>query len=258
MTAPLPQSLSRTVLIRATPETVFAFFTDSGRWARWWGAGSTIDPTPGGRVLIRYPNAVEAAGEVLAIDPPRRLVFTFGYLSGAPLPPGASRVTITLTPALEGTTLDLTHEFGDAAARDAHVQGWRYQLAVFANTVSDEVTAGAVTRVDAWFEAWTVADAAERRAALARIAAPDVSFRDRFSLVQGLDDLGPHIGAAQQFMPGIRLARTGPIRQCQGMLLVEWLATGPDGQRRGAGTNVFALGADGLIAAVTGFWQASA
>jgi uncharacterized protein YndB with AHSA1/START domain len=41
---PLPHSLTRTVVIRATPATVFRFFTDSSRWAQWWGAGSTRAP----------------------------------------------------------------------------------------------------------------------------------------------------------------------------------------------------------------------
>ena len=69
-------SLDRTIVIQAAPDIVFGFFTDSARWARWWGAGSTIDPRPGGKVLIRHPNAVEVSGEVLELDAPRRIVFT--------------------------------------------------------------------------------------------------------------------------------------------------------------------------------------
>src|SRR5262249_5445683 len=44
----LTHSLNRTVVIRAMPETVFRYFTDSARWAAWWGHGSTIDARPGG------------------------------------------------------------------------------------------------------------------------------------------------------------------------------------------------------------------
>ena len=51
----LPFHLERAVIVRATPEAVFRFFIDTEYWARWWGAGSTIDPRPGGRVCIRYP-----------------------------------------------------------------------------------------------------------------------------------------------------------------------------------------------------------
>ena len=96
MMTPLPHRLDRTVVIHASPETVFRFFTDSARWATWWGAGSTIDPRPGGKVYIRHPGAVEVLGEVLEIRPPERIAFTYGFASGKPMPPGASRVTIRL------------------------------------------------------------------------------------------------------------------------------------------------------------------
>lgn len=62
----LPHRLDRTIRIRADRDTVFRFFTDEGRWATWWGAGSSIDSRPGGRMLIRYPNGVEASGEVVS------------------------------------------------------------------------------------------------------------------------------------------------------------------------------------------------
>jgi hypothetical protein len=63
-----------------------------------------------------------------------------------------------------------------------------------------------------------------------------------------------HIGAAHRFMPGLRLAREGAPRHCQGTVLADWIATSPDGQPRGRGTNVFTLTPDGRIASVTGFW----
>jgi len=72
---PLPYQLERTVVIRATPETVFRFFTDSARWASWWGAGSTIDAQPGGKVYIRHPNGAETLGEVLSVRHSEQVVF---------------------------------------------------------------------------------------------------------------------------------------------------------------------------------------
>jgi len=55
-------------------------------------------------------------------------------------------------------------------------------------------------------------------------------------------------------MPGLRITRDGTPRHCQGTVLVDWTAAGPDGQPRGRGTNVFTLAPDGRIEAVTGFW----
>jgi uncharacterized protein YndB with AHSA1/START domain len=248
-----PHVLERTVVIQATRETVFEYFTDSARWAAWWGPGSTIDARPGGRVLIRYPNGVEVSGEVLDVLAPERIVFTYGYESGSPVAPGGSRVTIILKPHEAGTELHLSHEFAEASARDQHVQGWRYQLSVFANVVADEIHSDAANIVDGWFAAWSMVNDSERATTLARLAAPEVCFRDRFSSVDGLEDLAAHIAGSQRFMPDIRMQRRGEIRHCQGTVLADWIATGNDGVERMSGTNVFALGTDGRIQSVTGF-----
>lgn len=251
----LPFTLDRSITIRATPETVFRFFTDNKRWAAWWGPGSTIDPRPGGRLLIRYPGGVEASGEVLEISNPDRLVFTFGFASGTPMPPGSSRVTIRLADSGEGTRVTLTHELADETVRNEHIQGWRYQMSVFANAVADEVNAQAEQLVDEWLASWSIAAEGERKSALARIADPGVRFRDRFSTIDGLDDLIPHIGAAQRFMPGMRLERKGPVRHCQGMVLADWIGVSPDGQQRASGTNAFEMTAAGRVASVVGVWN---
>ena len=253
-TTALPHTLDRTITIGAPPATVFRYFTDNERWASWWGAGSTIDARPGGRVYIRYPGDVEASGEVVDIAPPDRIVFTYGFESGDPIPPGSSRVTIWLSPSSDGTRLTLVHELADAAVRDRHVQGWRYQLSLFVNVVADEVHRGAAEAIDSWFEAWAIVDATQRSAVLNAIAEPTVSFRDRFGATRGVDDLMPHITAAQRFMPGLTMKRDGDVRHCQGTVLANWTATGPDGQPRGKGTNVFEFNSVGKIKAVTGFW----
>ena len=251
---PLTHMLDRRVVIRARPETVFQYFTDPARWAAWWGAGSTIDARPGGRVFVRHPNAVEASGEVLEIDPPRRIVYTYGYAGGQPMPPGGSRVTITLEEDPAGTRLHLHHAFAESDARDHHVQGWRYQLAVFANVVADAVLGGAPGRVDAWFAAWSEPDAGRRGALLDAVTTSGIRFRDRFSLVAGRADLDPHLDAVHRFMPGSRLERAGEVRQCQGMALADWIARGPDGGERGRGTNVFEFDVEGRIDGVVGIW----
>jgi uncharacterized protein YndB with AHSA1/START domain len=251
----LPHRLERTIVIKARRETVFRFFTDGARWAAWWGAGSAIDARPGGPLLIRHPGGIEARGEVLEVVPPERIVFTYGYASGRPMPPGASRVTIRLEAERPGTRLVLVHEFAEAAARDEHVQGWRYQLSLFANVVLDERHAGAAGAVDGWFAAWSEPDEPAREELLRKIAAPGVEFRDRFSLVAGLDDLLPHLAARHRFMPGLRLRRVGEVRHCQGTALADWVAVAADGQERGRGTNVFLLDADGRIESATGLWS---
>jgi uncharacterized protein YndB with AHSA1/START domain len=249
----LDHHLERTVLIRARREAVFAYFTDSARFAAWWGAGSTVDGRPGGAIRIRYPNGATASGEMLEVRPPERVVFTYGYDDPAkPIPPGGSRVTVTLEETPEGTLLRLRHDLGDAATRDAHVQGWRYQLAVFANVAAGEAHAGAADAIDRFFAAWSEPDPARRASALAAVAVPDVTFRDAWSCTAGVEDLNAHLAAVQAHMAGTRLVRDGDVRQCQGTALAGWVARGPDGGEKARGTNVFDLAPDGRIARVVG------
>jgi uncharacterized protein YndB with AHSA1/START domain len=253
----LPLELHRTILIQAPRDLVFSYFTDSERWARWWGAGSTIDPRRGGAVQIVHPGGVRVAGEILEIDPPTRLVFTYGYTSGTPIPAGASVVTLQLADDRDGTRLDLSHAFAEehAQVRDEMVQGWRFQLSLFANLVANDLHATAAAAVDSWFAAWSEPDTAKREVLLNRVATEEIRFRDRYSLIDGLSDLRPHLAAVHKFMPGLRLEREGDVRHCQGTVLADWIVRATDGTERGRGTNVFAFGHHGRIESVTGFWN---
>jgi uncharacterized protein YndB with AHSA1/START domain len=250
----LTHRLDRQLVIRAHPETVFGFFTDSGRWAAWWGSGSEIDARPGGRMYIRHANGHEAVGEVVEVRTPERLVFTYGMPESQTSPPGSTRVTIVLQPHPQGTLLHLRHDFAEAALRDEHVQGWRFQLSLFANLVASTINTKAVDLVDRWCATWSNPDGAAREAELAAIASPDIRFMDRYSAIAGLDELRAHLAAVHRFMPGVRLERRGDVRHCQWHVLADWTASAADGTPRGSGTNLFEIDADGRIALVTGFW----
>lgn len=251
----LPLRYTRTIVIRARPATVFRYFTDLVRFASWWGPGSTIDPKPGGRVHIVYPGGTTAGGEVVAIDPERRVVFTYGYDKKSDdtavlIARGASLVTIEFAPHGDGTKLTLLHEVAEERVRDEHVAGWRYQLSLFANVVAREEHADVAVRVDTFFAAWTEADPVKRRAQLDVVATEEVGLRDAYATISGLDDLVEHITAVQKHMPGTALVRDGEPQQCQGTALVRWKAG------KAGGTNVFRLAANGRIADVAGFWNA--
>ena len=251
----LTHTLDRTVLIRADRDLVFRFFTDSARWAAWWGAGSSIEARTGGRVFIRYPDGTEASGEVVEVVAPERVVFTYGYATGTPIAAGASLVTIALDEEAGGTRVRLSHAFADPEVRDHHVQGWRYQLSLFANAVARQAHAGAEALVDRWFAAWSNSDADARRTAVEQTVSPAIAMRDPFSAVEGVRELIEHLVAVHRFMPGLTIARNGTVRQCQGMAIADWIATGAAAQEQGRGTNVFVLAPDGRIESVTGFWN---
>jgi len=255
MNHPLLHSLTRTILIAARRPTVFRYFTDSKRFADWWGEGSTIEGRKGGQVQIRYPNGVQASGEILEIVPPDRIVFTYGYASGTPIPAGSSRVSIFLKDHPEGTELTLIHDLPDAASRDAHIQGWRYQLALFSNVVSRDQQSNVQQLIDAYFDLWNTREAGVRLERMNQLFDPAIRFQDRYSCTSGLEDLAPHLAAVHQFMPGLTIARNGDVQECQGTAVSKWVVTRADGTEASRGLNVFSLTPEGKIVRIVGFWE---
>jgi uncharacterized protein YndB with AHSA1/START domain len=250
---PLEKTVERTILILAPRDTVFRYFTDPGRFAAWWGAGSTIEGRVGGRLQIRYPNGETASGEVLEIVPDEFIAFSYGYDSpGKPISPGGSRVTVALQSRRGGTLVTLRHEVSDTKTRDAHVAGWRHQMAVFSTVVAAEQHAGLAGTLDRWFGAWNARTPEERSAALDASVADDVEFRDAFGALFSREEVAAHLALVPIHMPGMTWKRAGEPRQCQGSGLVDWVAEGPDGAARARGTNVFTLAPDGRLARVTG------
>jgi len=115
--------------IKAAPATVFAFFTDPARWLEWQGVDATIEPRPGGQFRMNVRGDGYASGAFTEIDPPRRIVFTWGWeLPGNPVPPGSSTIEVELVPEGEVTLVRLTHRDLPPEACDVHRQGWEHYL----------------------------------------------------------------------------------------------------------------------------------
>jgi uncharacterized protein YndB with AHSA1/START domain len=111
--------------IAALPETVFGYFTDPGRYVQWMGSQAMLEPVPGGKYRVWIRDGVEAAGEFVEIDPPRRLVFTWGWTQDLAVPPGSTRVVVTLHPEDGGTRVILRHhDLPDQDQGAHHRKGW--------------------------------------------------------------------------------------------------------------------------------------
>ncbi len=121
-------SVTREVHIDASPETVFSFFTDPVKMARWKGAEVQAEPIPGGLYRLVVNAGAIATGSYVEIDPPRRVVFTWGWEGNELVPPGSSTVEITLTPDGDGTRVVL-HHFDLPVGEDVpHGEGWDHFL----------------------------------------------------------------------------------------------------------------------------------
>jgi uncharacterized protein YndB with AHSA1/START domain len=124
-------AIEREIAIAARPETVWEFFVDPEKACRWMGTSAELDPTPGGIYRVEVLPGNVARGVFVELDPPRRLVYTWGWEDGAgsPLAAGSTTIEIDLVPEGDGTTVHFTHRdlpTEDAAERHAH--GWGHYL----------------------------------------------------------------------------------------------------------------------------------
>lgn len=117
------------VRVAAPPETVFGYFTDPSRLVEWIGAEATLDPRPGGVCRIVVTDEAVMRGEFVEVDPPRRLVISWGWEQRLfDVPPASTRVEVTLTPEDGGTRLRLVHRRLPEGALAFHRVGWGHFL----------------------------------------------------------------------------------------------------------------------------------
>jgi uncharacterized protein YndB with AHSA1/START domain len=126
-------TVERQISIAASPETVWEFLVDPDKATRWMGMSVDFEPRPGGLYRCEVIPGHIARGEVVELDPPSRLVFTWGWeKSGdeqSPVTPGSSTIEIELTPEGDGTNLSFVHrDLPSAEAASGHATGWDHYL----------------------------------------------------------------------------------------------------------------------------------
>lgn len=131
--------------VDAPPDIVFNFLSDPAEFVKWQGVAARFDVRPGGEFWLDVINGDIAAGEFVEIDPPSRLVFTWGWEVGqSSVPPGTTTVEIDLEPRGEGTVVRLRHH-GLPPSDAIHAVGHRHYLARLA-----KVSAGVDPGPDPW------------------------------------------------------------------------------------------------------------
>lgn len=111
--------------IAAPPAEVFTYLTQPARYTRWKGQQAELDPRPGGLYRVRMGPESVALGEYVEVEPPSRIVFTWGWEGSGEVPPGSTTVEITLSEDGDGTLLRLRHSgFSSVADADLHREGW--------------------------------------------------------------------------------------------------------------------------------------
>jgi uncharacterized protein YndB with AHSA1/START domain len=117
----------------ATPEAVFACWTEPARLRQWWPPEADIDPRATGTYLLAWPaQNWRLRGVYTLFAPPRALAFTWrwDHEPDAPL----RVVMLQIDPAHAGARLTLWHapyalDAADQAVRlEQHLAGWAHFL----------------------------------------------------------------------------------------------------------------------------------
>jgi uncharacterized protein YndB with AHSA1/START domain len=118
--------------LKASPEAVYAAWTDPEKIVRWFGPDTgpvkqaETDLRVGGRYFVIFNTEDgeqhHVSGVYREVVPDEKLVFTWTWRT---LPERESVVTILIKPDGSGSLLTLMHEkFFDEPARDRHREGW--------------------------------------------------------------------------------------------------------------------------------------
>jgi uncharacterized protein YndB with AHSA1/START domain len=116
------------IYIRTTPERLWEAITDGEIRSKYnFGSRVSSDWTPGSRLEMSHPNTdgVLGEGEIIEVDPPRRLVHSMLALwSDEVKNEGTSRVTWEIEPIGDSCRLTVTHDELREGANDELYGGW--------------------------------------------------------------------------------------------------------------------------------------
>jgi len=114
------------IFIKTRPERLWEAITDPEQRAKYnFGARFETDWKPGSRFEMKSPGGLLGEGEVLEVDPPRRLVHTMTALWGEDVKAeGSSRVTWEIEPIADSCRLIVTHDQLRDGANDQLYGGW--------------------------------------------------------------------------------------------------------------------------------------
>jgi uncharacterized protein YndB with AHSA1/START domain len=127
--------ITASVRIAAPPEIVFPYFTDPALATRWIADAAHLDARAGG-IFALDVRGNPARGEYVVVDPPQRVVFTWGIEGRGDFPPGSSTVEVVLRAEGDDTVVTLTHrELPSDEYRRSHREGWAEFMAILVGVV---------------------------------------------------------------------------------------------------------------------------
>ncbi|KAB2856067.1 MAG: SRPBCC domain-containing protein [Bauldia sp.] len=123
----MTETFRTTIEIAARPEDVFDHFIRPELLVRWMGDYARLEATAGGQFSVDI-NGVLIRGHYVTLDPPRTIEVAWGEAGNEMMPPGSTRLRISLQPFNGGTLLELTHSGLLPTEAAKHAVGWPHFL----------------------------------------------------------------------------------------------------------------------------------
>lgn len=212
--------------IRAPREKVFDAFVNPESITTWQcPRGMSVpqartDPRVGGQwaltMLARDGTRFELAGTYRELKRPDRLVYSFAWRSGGPMPGVETVVEVDLLARDGGTELRLLHHgFADGALRDSHAHGWSSTLNQLVDRIDERGTAATLT---------LLGDARSTYTRTVRMALAEKG------LAHGFERAGPHTPTIDALHPfgRIPVLRDGDIVLWETSAILRYLDEGFD------------------------------
>lgn len=111
--------------IDARPEVVFEYLTTNAGMTAWMGQHASLDARPGGQFAVDIAGYA-VRGSYLHVEPPTRVVVSWGIIGTPDLAAGSTTVEFRLSPTERGTLVELTHSELPDTALAGHRDGWEH------------------------------------------------------------------------------------------------------------------------------------
>jgi len=140
----MSETFRTSIDIAATQDHVFDYFVRPELLVRWMGDFARLEANAGGLFSVDI-NGVLIRGHFVRLERPHLIEIAWGEAGNAAMPPGATRLLVSLAPHAGGTRVTLEHSGLTPGEAKKHAIGWPHfidRLAVAAR--------GGDPRADPW------------------------------------------------------------------------------------------------------------
>jgi uncharacterized protein YndB with AHSA1/START domain len=124
----MSETFRTTIDIAAGQDQVFDYFVRAELLVRWMGDFARLEASAGGVFSVDI-NGVLIRGHFVRIERPNLIEIAWGEAGNAAMPPGGTRLVVSLAPHQGGTRVTLEHSGLIPGEAKKHAIGWPHFIA---------------------------------------------------------------------------------------------------------------------------------